>query len=158
MPDGRVVFVDHKHQVTTWDDPRNKTDAAAACSNEELRVEEPDAWTARLVAPLHEVSPGQGWVPRYPSGDRFFEGTSSGHTLPSTSAAGGSARRELSPLPLHAPFPDLMQDGYILQDDDETAGSTARGASLSDFWEVRQGEDGHEYHIDHVNSTIKRQR
>ena len=141
MPNGDIVYVDHKNQTTTWDDPRKskpppKDDHEASTDNVA------DAWTARLVAPVPVVpqSSAYGSSARWGTAADPFAHSSRDRNDPYASPS--------------APFPDLSQEGYVVVSQDE---SPVPDGSLPDFWEVRRGNDGHLYSINHATATIIRQ-
>lgn len=137
-PDGTVYFVDHEHQVTTWHDPR--LDVFTEDQNSDNDSDGTSAWTARLVASL----PG---IPQTPVSASLSPNTTRGQTQ-------GAVTRVDHDETLHI-FPDLLAEGYrvapLSQD------FSLSGSSLPDFWEVREGNGGRTYFIDHVASTISLQ-
>ena len=47
------------------------------------------------------------------------------------------------------PFPELLEEGYARDD-----AAAAEVTALPDFWEVRQGQDGYTYYIDHIGFRV----
>ncbi|KAI0094804.1 hypothetical protein BDY19DRAFT_914699 [Irpex rosettiformis] len=136
LPDGTTYYIDHTTRSTSWERPRRQS-----TKREKYSVTESEAaWTARLVAPLPPIPP---------LAEKEEENTTSQAPVVGNDRPGG---------PFHPPvIAELLRDGYILEDrsrDEENHRSFF--ATIPEFCEEVQADDGRTYYIDHPASTILR--
>ena len=127
LPDGKVIYVDHSTETTTWERPRGSGHRSRM-----FKLTDPDlAWTARLETPiLADANPRD-----------------------SKSTSGDSVRDVQNTLYDRGLIADLLRDGYVLGD---ASTDFSDSGSVPDFWEVYKGTDGRTYYIDHPAGNILR--
>ena len=126
LPDGTTYYVDHTTRSTSWERPRNPS-----TRRRQFTVADSEAaWTARLVAPLPPI-PSQAEetiTSRVPAVDE--------HTHPPVIA-------------------ELLRDGYVLENTNEIDRPSS-SATIPEFCEEVQADDGRMYYVDHPASVILR--
>jgi hypothetical protein len=128
MDDGKVLYIDHRTENTSWERPRRNGPSRFSLGNAE------SAWTARLVSPLPPV-------PASPNSN----------TSPRTNGTEAQGSEQVHPTVIA----DLLRDGYVLQETNHINHSPSLGA-IGEFCEEVLADDGHTYYVDHPAGIIIR--
>lgn len=131
LPDGDVLYVDHRTETTTWERPRRQRSRRPQLSSNDA--------SARLVASSSTILRSTRSSNSVRAGDNSIE----------TLDIGSTARSSTPTF-----ITDLLRDGYSISADGSHS-SWLDAQVLPDFWEVRKDGGGdYVYYIDHPAGII----